>query len=77
MTPFISGRWVAPRFRFGDDRITRPSSLSRLLCHEVGGKLNAGTTMWETVSTHQGFLLVPSHSSHGIRLIRRNGANYL
>ena len=33
--------------------------------------------MWETVSTNQGLLLVPSHSSHEIQLIRRNDAHYL
>ena len=33
--------------------------------------------MWETVSTNDLLLMVPSHSSHEIRLIRRNGAHYL
>ena len=46
-------------------------------CREVVGKLNAGTSMWETVSTNDLLLMVPSHFSHEIRLIRRNGAHYL
>ena len=33
--------------------------------------------MWETVSTNDVLLMVPSHFSHEIRLIRRNGAHYL
>ena len=33
--------------------------------------------MWETVTTNHGLLMVPSHSSHNIRLLRRNGAHYL
>ena len=49
----------------------------RLLGHEVVGKLNAGTSMWETVSTNDVLSMVPSHFSHEIRLIRRNGAHYL
>ena len=44
---------------------------------EVVGILNAGTSMWETVSTNDLLLMVPSHFSHEIRLIRRNGAHYL
>ena len=33
--------------------------------------------MWETVSTKRQLLMVPSHSSYEIRLMRRNGAHYL
>ena len=46
-------------------------------CREVVGKLNAGTWMWETVSTKDMLWMVPSHFSHEIRLIRRNAAHYL
>ena len=44
---------------------------------EVVGELNGGTSMWETVSTNQRLLMVPSHSSHEIRFIRRNRTHYL
>ena len=33
--------------------------------------------MWETVSTNELLLMVPSHFGHVIRLIRRNSAHYL
>lgn len=33
--------------------------------------------MWETVSTNDLLLILPSHLSQEIRLIRRNGAHYL
>jgi hypothetical protein len=51
--------------------------VARLLRREVVGKLAAGTSMWETVTSRRRLLMVPSHSSYEIRLIRRNGAHYL
>ena len=33
--------------------------------------------MWEMVSTNHVLLIVPSHSNHEFRLIRRSGAHYL
>ena len=57
--------------------IVTSAATGRALCHEVVGKLNAGTSMWETVSTNDLLLMVPSHFSHEIRPIRRNGAHYL
>ena len=33
--------------------------------------------MWEAVTTNHRLLIVPSHSSYEIRVIRRNGAYYL
>jgi hypothetical protein len=62
---------------YGDEGGVSALAGGRVVCHEVVGELNGGTSMWETVSTNQRLLMVPSQSSHKIRVIRRNGAHYL